>query len=221
MLILQKKILQQHKGYQKSLLIKAPATGKIIKLNANVGDRVTTQTMLAIIADPTKKIITAYLENSYKNKIPKNIPVQIFLGEKSSFSGNIISSFVSWDINKPSTIKVAFSGSSSSLPFGTDVVIKIKLPEKKQTLCIPKKAVVYRRNIHSRLYPVVYQIIPDSNNEYILNQIPVKIGMSDENFCEVEGALKEDESVVIRCNLGMNSLCDKTIASMFPTNSKK
>ena len=129
-----------------ALVLRAPISGKVVDVQAHIGDRFDNSTAVMTVADPSKSVVVANIYDTDAGKISHGQKVDftsdIFPGER--FQGLI--TYVS-DVEDADskTIKTYIKPLSGMKMLKPNMFMKIKILEKEKSLpVIPKSSMIYR-----------------------------------------------------------------------------
>lgn len=168
-----------------ALVLKAPVTGKVVEVQAHIGDRFDTSTAVMTLADPSQSLVVANIYDTDAGKISRGQKVDftsdVFPGE--NFQGVI--TYVS-DVEDPDskTIKTYIKPLSGTKRLKPNMFMKIKILEKEKSLpVIPKSSIIYR---DGRFYVQAVK-----NGQFELQEIKPMREIS-EKLMVVEGVIEGD-----------------------------
>jgi len=167
-----------------------PLAGVVARINAQPGQAVDMNTVLAEVVDLSRLVVTVNVPGEEAALLRTSQPAEFFIGnaDQSSASGKV--SFVSPQVD-PKTgstlVRLTFGADAGFRP-GQLVRVRIVREERAGRLAVPLESIVTDGEGHS----VVALVEGDK-----ATQKPVKAGVRDGGLVEVEGeGLKEGDTVV-------------------------
>ena len=180
-------------------MIISPVEGYITERWVEVGDNVNTNQHVYTVEDFNPLRIKVYVPSSDVIQLKKGMKAEVTseILKGSFFPGSVKLINPRIDVQS-GTVKVTIEvfDNTMRLKPGMFVEVKIVIGEKKDTLVIPRKSVVYKRD---KAFVFVYKRGQVSQRE-------IKIGISEEGQIEVLDGLSDDEAIVI---VGVESLKDE------------
>lgn len=198
------KTLEERERDRQFLTVRSPGTGILLRQHMALQMRVGEATLLAVIANPSQKLIEAKLPGNCDIVKGASAEIEIY-GREKNLTGTVV--YVSHLREGPRTLQLDLPD-TADIPFGTDATIKFSLPTKASAVQAPKASVIFPENSPS---PVVFWATLEEENIYRIHSLPIKTGMSNAEFYEVLEGLSGQELVVTGCQWGMRALYDEMI----------
>jgi cobalt-zinc-cadmium efflux system membrane fusion protein len=176
-------------GFSDRQTIKSPMNGRVVEIQAHIGDRVDTTNVLMTVADPSKVIVVANIYDTDIGRLQKGKTVTFStdIFPNTPFQGLI--KYIS-DTSDPDTktIKTYIQIERGQNPFRQNMFLKIKITNGKRRLpVVPKTALLYKDGKFS-----VYLRVGDKNE---VKEVKPVLD-AGEKFMAVEG-LKEGDEVIV------------------------
>jgi multidrug efflux pump subunit AcrA (membrane-fusion protein) len=185
--------------------VRAPISGTVVSLPAEVGMTISQSTSLAKISGGGGLEVQLYVPERFISKVSRNLGAQITLdawpGEL--FRGNVSEISPTVDVaSRTEMIKVNVDNSGSRLKAGMFAKVKIITESKDDIVKIPSASIVQREG-----KSVVFVVTPDPTEEHskIAHQIDITPGIQIDNVVEIRDGLMAGDEVVVQ---GMNLLTD-------------
>jgi HlyD family secretion protein len=171
----------------------APNDGAITRLDLEVGQFVSSQDIVVVIADATRLEIQSFVTESNLRSMVEGMPVQIaFATEPGEFFDGHVGSLpppygLGTDL-EDGTISIAFADASASQTFSPAdrVIVDIVLAESTDTLLLPTVAV---REFQSRFFVVVL----DGD---LQRRVDIEVGIQSDTHYEILSGVSEGETVI-------------------------
>ncbi len=184
------KLIQQNLEMVKqsldNLTIKAPVSGQITSLNAEIGDNKQKGQNLGEIDVQEGFKVTANVDEHYINRITKGLTA-IFTFDDKEYKA-VINKVLPQVTNGQFKIEMAFEGNiPSGIKQGQTIQMRLSLSKKEKTLMV-KNGSFYSKTGGSWIYVL-------KNNEAIKRNI--KLGRQNPDYYEVTGGLNEGDIVLI------------------------
>jgi multidrug efflux pump subunit AcrA (membrane-fusion protein) len=186
--------------------VKAPITGVITSLPAEVGMTINTTTPLAEISSRGGGVeVKLYVPERFVPAIQKGLVCQITLDAYPSdvFRGMIYEIAPSLDVaSRTMMVKVTVDNTSDLLKPGMFANVSIVTQSKKHALKIPESAIVNRGG-----QSVVFVVTPDPTGagQDIARQVTVQTGIIVDNVAEIDDGLEKGDVIVSK---GQSLLAD-------------
>jgi len=177
----------------------SPVEGYITERLIEVGDNVTNNQHAYTVEDFNPLRIKVHVPSSdviqLKEGMKAEVTSEILKGHVFAGAVKLINPRI--DVQS-GTVKVTVEVTDSTLKLkpGMFVEVKIVIGEKKDTLVIPRKSVIYKRD---KVYVFVFK-------RGTVSQREIKIGITEEDQIEVLEGLKDDEAIVV---VGVESIKDE------------
>jgi multidrug efflux pump subunit AcrA (membrane-fusion protein) len=185
--------------------VRAPISGTVISLPAEVGMTISQATSLAKISGGGGLEVQLYVPERFISKVSRNLGAQITLdawpGEL--FRGSVSEISPTVDVaSRTEMIKVNVDNPGARLKAGMFAKVKIITESKNNIVKIPSASIVQREG-----KSVVFVVTPDPTDPdfKIAHQIDVTAGIQIDNVVEIQDGLEAGDEVVAR---GMNLLTD-------------
>jgi multidrug efflux pump subunit AcrA (membrane-fusion protein) len=186
-------------------VVRAPISGTVVSLPAELGMTISQATSLARIAGGSALEIQLFVPERFISKIKMSLPCEISLdaypGE--TFRGSITEISPTVDTaSRTEQIKVNVENPGSRLKVGMFAKVKIITEHKQGIVKIPANAVITRQG-----QTVVFVVTPDPSDPMldIVVQTNVVQGILVDNIVEIQSGLKSGDEIVDK---GMTLLTD-------------
>ena len=180
-------LLQQIELSQSFQKMQAPFDGVIMERLADEGELVAAGTPVVRLVQTTDLEISARVPAKNLSWVQQN--KQIAFSSAMGTGNAKVRTAVPVADERTRLIEVRAQVESDAWPVGLDVTVKVPSGKAKQTLAVPRDALVLRRD-GAR----VFRIGADNKAE----QVMVTTGVASDNWIEVSGDIKEGDKVVIR-----------------------
>jgi multidrug efflux pump subunit AcrA (membrane-fusion protein) len=186
-------------------VVKAPVSGTIVSLSAQIGMTVSQQVSLARIAAGTGLEIQLYVAERFVSKISLGQDCEISLDAYPGevFAGKITEvSPVVDPASRTMEVRVGVNNSRSRLKAGMFAKVQIVTEQKNNIVKIPGTALIQR---FGEDYVFVTEADPDNPGTSVAKKRIVVPGIQIDGILEIQQGLKPDEDVIVR---GQNFLND-------------
>jgi cobalt-zinc-cadmium efflux system membrane fusion protein len=176
-------------GFSDRQTIKSPMNGRVVEIQAHIGDRVDTTNGVMTVADPSKVVVVANIYDTDIEHVQKGKTVTFYTDIFPNIPFKGLIKYIG-DTSDPDTktIKTYIQIVSGQNPFRQNMFLKIKITNAKKKLpLVPKTALLYKDGKFS-----VYLRVEGRNE---IREVKPVLD-AGEKFMAVEG-LKEGDEIVL------------------------